>query len=177
MFYEPSTDTIYASTQEFRLAYPNTSFGDLVSEEECNAAGLFSIVFDAPPYDMQLQKLVELGPVLQDGKYVMQYRVDPADLTQEQRDAILLARYEAALTAHLDAVAQSRRYDNRVTCALRAGYPGPFQAEGAAFAAWMDQCNALGYQVLAEIRSGARQLPTIEEFIAMMPEMTWPDAS
>ena len=57
MFYEPSTGTIYASTQEFRLAYPNTSFGDLATEEERNAVGLFSIVFDPPAYDPQLQKL------------------------------------------------------------------------------------------------------------------------
>lgn len=174
MFYEPSTARQFATLQEFRLAHPNTSFGDLTTEEERNAAGLFTVIQDAPPYDRQLEKLVELGPVLQDGKYVMQYRVDPADLTQEQRDAILLARYEAALTAHLDATAQSRRYDNRITCALRAGYPGPFQAEGQAFAAWMDQCNALGYQVLAEVQAGTRPLPTESEFIAMLPPMVWP---
>ena len=41
-----------------------------------------------------------------------------------------IAVFDAALVAYLDATARERRYDNRVTCALRAGYPGPFQAEG-----------------------------------------------
>ena len=70
-----------------------------------------------------------------------------------------IAVFDAALVAHLDATARERRYDNRITCALRAGYPGPFQAEGIAFASWMDQCNALAYQLLAEVVAGTRPMP------------------
>ena len=73
-----------------------------------------------------------------------------------------------------DAAAQSHRYDNRFTCALRAGYPGPFQAEGLAFASWMDTCNAHGYEVMADCLAGARPIPTEEEFLGEMPEMVWP---
>lgn len=81
----------------------------------------------------------------------------------------------AAMDALFDATAQSRRYDSRLTCALRAGYPGPFQAEGTAFATWMDTCNALGYVMLAEVQAGKRPMPTtIGEALALLPEMKWP---
>lgn len=86
-----------------------------------------------------------------------------------------IAVFDAALVAHLDATARERRYDNRVTCALRAGYPGPFQAEGIAFAAWMDQCNALAYSLLAEVVAGTRPMPdSPQALIDLMPAMVWP---
>lgn len=87
-----------------------------------------------------------------------------------------LADFDAALTAHLDSTAQARRYDNRITCALRAGYVGPFQAEGQAFALWMDTCNATAYQLLAEVQAGTRPMPsTTQELIDALPPMVWPE--
>ena len=83
--------------------------------------------------------------------------------------------FERALTTHLDATAQQRRYDSRVTCALRAGYDGPFRAEGQAFASWMDACNAFGYKFLAEVQAGTRPMPSsTQELIDLMPPMVWP---
>lgn len=83
--------------------------------------------------------------------------------------------FDAALVAHLDEVARQRRYDNRITCALRAGYPGPFQAEGRAFAGWMDGCNALAYKLLSEVMSGKRPMPdSPDALIAELPTMEWP---
>lgn len=80
-----------------------------------------------------------------------------------------------AMTQMFDTEAQSRRYDNRITCALRAGYTGPFQAEGQAFATWMDECNALGYQMLAEVQAGIRPMPaSVTSALALLPPMVWP---
>lgn len=83
------------------------------------------------------------------------------------------AEYIKAAEAHYDAVAQAKHYDDRYTCALRAGYSGPFQAEGQAFATWMDNCNALGYQVMGEVLAGTRPQPTIDEFLALLPAAPW----
>lgn len=80
----------------------------------------------------------------------------------------------AALEHHYDATARERRYDNRFTCALRAGYVGPFQAEGIAFAQWMDACNAYGYQVMTDCLSGTRVIPAAAELIAELPLIVWP---
>ena len=97
--------------------------------------------------------------------------VPPAPPSIEEQIAV----FDAALVAHLDATARQRRYDNRVTCALRAGYPSPFRAEGKAFAGWMDQCNALAYQLLAEVVAGTRPLPSSPQaLIDLMPAMVWP---
>ena len=66
--------------------------------------------------------------------------------------------------------------DNRITCALRAGYPGPFQAEGQAFALWMDACNLAAYTLLAEVQAGTRPLPeTAQVLIVALPPMMWPE--
>lgn len=83
-------------------------------------------------------------------------------------------RLTDALNRHMDATAGQRRYDNRFTCSLRAGFAGPFQAEGLAFAAWMDQCNIAAYTILAECKAGVRPIPSEAELIAAMPEIEWP---
>lgn len=97
------------------------------------------------------------------------YLADPAP-TQAQ----IISRYESALDAHLDAVAQKYRYRDRVTFAMRAGYAGPWQADGAAFGTWMDTCNAQAYSRLQDILSGAAEMPTVEEFIAELPPFVLP---
>jgi hypothetical protein len=87
------------------------------------------------------------------------------------------ADFEAALTAHLDATAKARRWDSRITLAVRAGYPNPWQQEAIAFGTWMDTCNAMGYQLLAEVQAGTRPLPaTTQELIDALPVMVWPAA-
>lgn len=85
-----------------------------------------------------------------------------------------LEDYDSALTAHLDAEAQTHRYEDRISCSVRAGYVGPFQAEGIAFAQWMDACNATGYSMLAEFQQGLIPQPTIAEMLAALPVMVWP---
>lgn len=85
----------------------------------------------------------------------------------------IVAGFVSAMESHYDAVARVKNYDNRFTCALRAGYAGPFQSEGQAFAIWMDGCNALAYSVLAEVQASTRAQPTVSEFIAMLPVAPW----
>lgn len=97
------------------------------------------------------------------------------DAAEPQMVAAAIQRdLTAELESHYDKTAQQRRYDNRLTCALRAGYAGPFQAEGQAFAIWMDTCNAYAYQVMADCLAGTRPAPTAAELIAELPPMLWP---
>jgi len=156
---------------------PNTSFprgplADVLLQEW----GVVPVQETVPPEHNPLtHEVVELDPVQKDGAWARNWAVSPLTVgRQAAAQASLVAQYTDALTAHLDAVAQQRRYDNRITCALRAGYPGPFRAEGQAFAEWMDGCNAVGYQILTQVQSGQRALPSVAEFLAMLPEMQWP---
>ena len=90
--------------------------------------------------------------------------------SEQQR---IIADLTKALEAHYDLVAQAKKYDNRLTCALRAGYAGPFQSEGIAFAIWMDTCNACANQVMGDVLNGLRSIPTAEERIAELPAAPW----
>lgn len=99
------------------------------------------------------------------------------EFTQQQtaQVALTVADFDAGLMRHFDAVAQSKHYDNRITCALRAGYAGPFQSEGTAFAQWMDDCNVFAYTALAAWQAGERAAPaSVDAFIAELPTITWP---
>lgn len=82
--------------------------------------------------------------------------------------------YEAAIDNFMNQKAKDRGYDSRITCALRAGFSGPFQSEGLAFAQWMDSCYTYTYQVLEQVKSGARPQPTVEELLNELPVLTWP---
>jgi len=93
----------------------------------------------------------------------------PAPPTQEQ----IIAQLTFVLERRYDEVAQVKRYDNRLTCALRAGYAGPFQTEGTTFALWMDDCNAEAYVIMAECQQGTRPIPTGAELLALMPVAPW----
>ena len=86
----------------------------------------------------------------------------------------ILDKYQAAHDAHLNAAAKSRRYDSIHTAALRAGYPGPFHDEGVAFAQGMDQCNAAGYQIMAEIEAGTMAPLSVDDYLALLPELVLP---
>lgn len=88
--------------------------------------------------------------------------------------ALTLKDYDNALMNMFDVTAQSMNYQSWQTCAMRAYKPGPFEVECTAFFDWMESCNALGYQVLADVNSGVREQPTIEEFIAELPTFTRP---
>ena len=95
---------------------------------------------------------------------------DPPAPTQAQ----IIAQYEAALDTHLDSVAKLHRYNDRFSFALRAGFAGPYQAEGIAFATWMDTCNVQAFALLQSVLDGTAELPTVEDFIAMLPVFSLP---
>ncbi len=106
--------------------------------------------------------------------YVANEARDGVELAPVVVRPLTQADYTAALEGMYDARARERQYDNRLTCALRAGYAGPFQAEGTAFAIWMDTCNATAYGLMAQVLAGEIPMPTIAELLAMMPELVWP---
>lgn len=90
----------------------------------------------------------------------------PAPPTVEQ--------FVAAMDANFDAKAREKNYDSRITCALRAGYAGPFQAEGIAFAQWVDNSYAAAHQILAAVQAGQRPAPeSTAALLAELPQFDW----
>ena len=81
--------------------------------------------------------------------------------------------FKAAFDAHLDFVAQSRSYDNRVTIATYASSTNPvWAAEAQAFIEWRDAALASMFSQLSAVQAGG-DAPTIDEFIAALPSIEW----
>lgn len=80
----------------------------------------------------------------------------------------------------LDNKAQELLYDNclSVCSYIDTGVP-KFDAEGKAFRAWRSAVWAKGYEILAKVQEGEREIPTEEELIAELPELVivYEDAS
>jgi len=89
----------------------------------------------------------------------------PAQIAQE---------LEAAIDRHIDSVAKADKWDSRITCAMRAGYPNPWQNKAIAFGQWMDACYAHCIQVQNDVSAGTRPVPTELQLIAELPIMVWP---
>lgn len=158
--------------------FPNSSLPPVLSDAQARVLGYADVqLVQQPTYDPTAEKVVELPPAEINNVYVQQWTVVP--LTSEELTLVLsekIQAIDAMLTNHLDTVARTKKYDNRITCMVRAGFAGPFQAEGIAFATWCDSCNAMAYQLLQEIQAGTRALPgDPRELLLLLPEMVWPE--
>lgn len=84
--------------------------------------------------------------------------------------------YVTAVQMMLDTKARERLYDNILSACTYATSTRPkFQAEGQACVAWRDAVWSRCYELMADVDSGALTQPTIEELLAMLPTMEWPE--
>jgi hypothetical protein len=98
----------------------------------------------------------EFGPI---APYVAPH-VEPVDVK---------AQLTAVVQAHLDATARTRGYDSIVSACSYAGAPNQFQAESQQFLAWRANVWTKCYEVMADVDSGARPVPTAEHLISELP--------
>ena len=143
---------------------------------------IFTSIFDAQNHRPQIETIVYQGQycVIESNQDYDDNQLPSwvKDITY-RRNSINLedirSKYDSVLTDYIDSVARSKGYEDRISCAVRAAFPGPWQQEGIAFGQWMDQCNEIGYQIVAGVQTGQIELPSLEEFIAMLPPMQWPE--
>jgi hypothetical protein len=99
-----------------------------------------------------------------------------AEQKEAEAKAAQLAAYKCAFDNHLDAVAQSQQYDNRLTIAQYAVSTNPqWQAEAQAFIAWRDAALNYMFSRLAAFEAGSIEPPSVEDFIAGLPAIEWPE--
>lgn len=90
------------------------------------------------------------------------------------RVEVTIDDYKAAFDNHLDAAAQSKGYDNRLTIATYTVSSNPvWAAEATAFVEWRDAALASMFDQLAAVESGGTA-PTVEDFLAALPVIAWP---
>lgn len=162
------------SEVQIKDRFPNVSW--VAGEFEPPEGYVEVELLEKPAFDALTHKaVIQPLPIVANDRWSIGWNV-VALTAQEQQDQanMVVNQYTIALEEMYDSVAAQKRYDNRLTCALRAGYPGPFQAEGQAFAVWMDNCNALAYQIMNDVIAGNIAMPTKEDLISMMPSIQWP---
>lgn len=133
--------------------------------------------FTATEYEEQLKTVcIECS---KDGKYRLAnrdgyYFVEKVpEPTIEEQQALIQKQLTNVVQHVLDAKAQELLYDSclSVCSYIDTGVP-KFDAEGKAFRAWRSQVWAKGYDILAQVQTGERAIPTEAELIAELPELT-----
>ena len=82
--------------------------------------------------------------------------------------------YENAVQAHLDAMAQTRGYDNTYTClSYLSSTDEKWKRESNAFNVWRDNVWRKAHEILDAVLCGAIPQPTVEEVIAQLPKIEW----
>lgn len=100
--------------------------------------------------------------------------------TIDEQQAVIQKKLTDAVQHVLDAKAQELLYDNCLSvCSYIDTGVARFDAEGRAFRAWRSQVWSKGYEILAQVQSGERDIPTEAELIAELPELVivYDDAS
>lgn len=89
--------------------------------------------------------------------------------------SVLVEMFRAAIQAHLDAAAQSKRYENGNSLATYVNSTNvQWSAEAEAFVAWRDAVWVYAYAELDKVLGGLREIPTVDDFLAELPAMEWP---
>lgn len=92
--------------------------------------------------------------------------------TVEELQAQIQVDLTNAVQHVLDSKAQELLYDNCLSvCSYIDTGVAKFDAEGKAFRAWRSAVWAKGYEILAQVQSGERTIPTEEELIAELPDL------
>lgn len=82
--------------------------------------------------------------------------------------------FRSAIQHHVDAQAQSRRYDSGNSLASYvASTNEAWAAEAQIFVAWRDAVWLYAYAELDKVMAGEREQPSVDEFIGELPVIEW----
>ncbi|PLW77898.1 hypothetical protein [Cohaesibacter celericrescens] len=91
-------------------------------------------------------------------------------------DPLTVADFEAAIQSLIDETAVAKLYASGVALASYANSTNPqWAAEAAIFIAWRDAVWLHSYSEMAKVQAGTRAMPTIDEILAELPAINWPD--
>lgn len=86
----------------------------------------------------------------------------------------LRTQYTSAIQQRLDEFARTRNYDGIMSACTYATSTIPqFAAEGQRCVALRDATWTTGYAILADVEAGNRPVPTVEQVLSELPELTW----
>jgi hypothetical protein len=160
---------------DLRADFPQTSFPDDITNADLSDFGVFKVAeVDAPVADYT-KVVVEGAPVNVGDNWTQVWIVRDATNAEESAALdVIEAEYESAIQAHLDSTAQSRGYDSMISaCSYASGTHPKFSVEGQDCLAWRSAVWDAAYQIMQDVRSGARPLPTLQQVMSELPPMVW----
>lgn len=102
------------------------------------------------------------------GEYYEVVAIVIPDPTPEEIQAQLTAKVQT----YLDTTAQKLGYDSCLSvCSYVDTGVVKFDEEGEAFRKWRSAVWAKGYEIVAEVQAGTREIPTEEELFAELPNI------
>lgn len=123
-------------------------------------------------------QIIEAPSTLPDRKFREAWVLDGSGgvtLDPVKRGEIAMKLFEEAIEAHIEATATERDYSSATRLASYVASTKPaWKAEAEAFVAWRDDVWEYVFAELAKVQAGTRTEPTIEDFIAELPQIAWP---
>jgi hypothetical protein len=102
------------------------------------------------------------------GQMMSIIKIDPAISPPSLLD------YETAIQEVVDATANGKLFRDGVTLASYVSSTNPqWATEAQAFVAWRDAVWGYAYAELEKVTTGQRSQPTVDEFVAELPVITW----
>jgi hypothetical protein len=94
---------------------------------------------------------------------------------QRQFDIDAVANPAVALIQKkLDDTAKSKSYDNAISCASFSSSSNlTWTVQADPFVAWRDAVWNYAYTIFAQVEAGTIPIPTLEEFMAGLPQISW----
>lgn len=81
-----------------------------------------------------------------------------------------------AVRQHLDTVVGQRQYDSILSAISYANSTNAqWAAEGTAAKTWRDAAWAKVYEIMVQVQSGQRPIPSVTEVISELPVIQWPN--
>ncbi|KQZ81866.1 hypothetical protein ASD64_08895 [Mesorhizobium sp. Root157] len=124
---------------------------------------------------------IQPADVVPEGKQVLSTTVEMVDGLPKYVHVLddipspTVGDFQRAIQAHVDTVAVAKLYNDGNALAGYVNSTVPqWAAEAQAFVAWRDAVWVYAYTELDKVQSGQRPAPTIEAFIAELPDIEWP---
>ena len=156
--------------------YPNISF-TLPLDSTQLPAGIVEVQTVQVPVVDYTQDVREETPVKQNGVWKQSWTVLQAPQVEiDKRVQALKVILQKAVQKRLDDFAQTRGYDNILSCCTYAASTvQKFQQEAQYCVQARDEHWSMCYTILQEFEAGTRAMPTVPELLGLMPALQWPN--
>lgn len=170
---------IYNHIYEIRNAFQNISLPEKLNENNLNDIGVYEVVNTTPPnYDPIYQKLIELKPQENNGKWIQNWTIEQA--TTNEIEININKTYDKIIELtqkKLDEFAKTRFYDGILSlCTYSSSSNTKFETEGKYGVKIRDDTWKKIYEIMESVNNGIRKMPTsFLEIESELPVFEWPN--